>query len=222
MNDVAEQLRRDVVAHPSDDTPRRILADWWIDHGQETRGEFVLAQCDAAATPRMCPRRRVGCYCEDSACRCTHRRRADAFDVAALSDALRACGDTFDLHAMYRDVGHKSHRYLATRGDAGGVEHVIFSRGFVSSVKCSQAWWTTHGPTLFARQPLRSVAISDAEIRGVVEGITGRTLFYTTCVTFGEWSSFNAYVPTRPMALQLVSDAALRYAREVNENAAAR
>jgi uncharacterized protein (TIGR02996 family) len=35
-----------IAASPADDTPRRVLADYWIDHGDGDRGMFVQASCE--------------------------------------------------------------------------------------------------------------------------------------------------------------------------------
>jgi uncharacterized protein (TIGR02996 family) len=36
----------DILAHPEDDTPRLIYADWLTDHGQTERGEFIRIQIE--------------------------------------------------------------------------------------------------------------------------------------------------------------------------------
>jgi uncharacterized protein (TIGR02996 family) len=38
----------DILAHPEDDTPRLIYADWLTDHGQQDRGEFIRVQIERA------------------------------------------------------------------------------------------------------------------------------------------------------------------------------
>lgn len=38
----------DIVAHPEDDSPRLIFADWLEDHGEVERAEFIRVQCQAA------------------------------------------------------------------------------------------------------------------------------------------------------------------------------
>ena len=38
----------DIIAHPEDDTPRLIYADWLDDHGQSERAEFIRLQCSIA------------------------------------------------------------------------------------------------------------------------------------------------------------------------------
>ena len=38
----------DIIAHPEDDTPRLIYADWLDDHDQSERAEFIRIQCSIA------------------------------------------------------------------------------------------------------------------------------------------------------------------------------
>lgn len=45
---VADGLLADILAHPEDDTPRLILADWLDEHGEAERGEFIRVQCELA------------------------------------------------------------------------------------------------------------------------------------------------------------------------------
>jgi uncharacterized protein (TIGR02996 family) len=40
-----------VLAHPEDDTPRLICADWLEDHGDDARAQFIRAQCELAQLP---------------------------------------------------------------------------------------------------------------------------------------------------------------------------
>jgi uncharacterized protein (TIGR02996 family) len=37
-----------IVAHPDDDTPRLVYADWLDEHGQPDRAEFIRLQCELA------------------------------------------------------------------------------------------------------------------------------------------------------------------------------
>ena len=49
----------DILDHPDDDTPRRVFADWLLDHQDPVlaaRGEFIHAQCDLARLPQGSPR----------------------------------------------------------------------------------------------------------------------------------------------------------------------
>ena len=43
-----EVFLRDVIAHPDDDAPRLICADWLQDHGDPARAEFIRTQIERA------------------------------------------------------------------------------------------------------------------------------------------------------------------------------
>src|SRR5260221_508576 len=43
---VEDAFMEDIIAHPGDDTPRLIYADWLDDHGQEARAEFIRVQIE--------------------------------------------------------------------------------------------------------------------------------------------------------------------------------
>src|SRR5688572_4626752 len=40
---------QDIIAHPEDDAPRLIYADWLDEHGLPARAEFIRLQCRSAA-----------------------------------------------------------------------------------------------------------------------------------------------------------------------------
>src|SRR5579885_2592247 len=46
-----EGFLADVVAHPDDDAPRLIYADWLEEQGQPERAEFIRVQCRLAVSP---------------------------------------------------------------------------------------------------------------------------------------------------------------------------
>src|SRR5260370_26451208 len=46
-----EAFLQDIIAHPDDDAPRLIYADWLADHGQPERAEFIRVECRSAARP---------------------------------------------------------------------------------------------------------------------------------------------------------------------------
>jgi uncharacterized protein (TIGR02996 family) len=48
MSDEAALLAA-ILAHPDEDTPRLMYADWLDEHGQPERAEFIRIQCDATA-----------------------------------------------------------------------------------------------------------------------------------------------------------------------------
>ncbi len=52
----------DILESPDDDTPRRIFADWMLDHDDAViaaRGEFIHVQCDLARLPSESPQASV-------------------------------------------------------------------------------------------------------------------------------------------------------------------
>jgi uncharacterized protein (TIGR02996 family) len=53
---------QDILENPEDDTPRRIYADWMLDHDDPViaaRGEFIHIQCDLAHLPAESPQAAV-------------------------------------------------------------------------------------------------------------------------------------------------------------------
>ena len=47
MTSDGEALLRAVCAHPADDTPRLVYADWLEENGRPERAEFIRLQCEA-------------------------------------------------------------------------------------------------------------------------------------------------------------------------------
>jgi uncharacterized protein (TIGR02996 family) len=47
----------DIIAHPEDDTPRLVCADWLDEHGQPERAEFIRIQVELSKLPEGDPRR---------------------------------------------------------------------------------------------------------------------------------------------------------------------
>jgi uncharacterized protein (TIGR02996 family) len=58
MSSHEEGLLADIIDNPDDDTPRRILADYYEEHGQSERAEFIRLQLEQAALPEDDPRLR--------------------------------------------------------------------------------------------------------------------------------------------------------------------
>ncbi len=50
-------ILEDVLAHPDDDAPRLVYADWLDEHGQAERGEFIRAQVALARPDLPAPER---------------------------------------------------------------------------------------------------------------------------------------------------------------------
>ncbi len=56
-----EVFLRDVLAHPDDDAPRLIYADWLDDHAEPARAELIRVQCEHAS-PAAGPARRAALW----------------------------------------------------------------------------------------------------------------------------------------------------------------
>jgi uncharacterized protein (TIGR02996 family) len=54
MSDEAALLHA-ITAHPDDDTPRLVYADWLDEHDQPERAEFIRVECEAERTDRSSP-----------------------------------------------------------------------------------------------------------------------------------------------------------------------
>jgi uncharacterized protein (TIGR02996 family) len=91
----------DIKAHPADDTPRLMLADWLEEHGEteseRARGTVLRLGCQAAARPTWDPRRII----EETQVRLLFRRHRDDW----LGD-LPAERFTFHRGLLHFDVGH--------------------------------------------------------------------------------------------------------------------
>ena len=47
----AKSFLEDILAHPDDDTPRLIFADWLDEQGDSARAEFIRVQIERASLP---------------------------------------------------------------------------------------------------------------------------------------------------------------------------
>jgi uncharacterized protein (TIGR02996 family) len=47
----------DILAHPDDDTPRLVYADWLAEHGDPDRAAFIRTQIEAHRSPEFDRRR---------------------------------------------------------------------------------------------------------------------------------------------------------------------
>ncbi len=54
--DIPGAFLADITAHPDDDTPRLILADWLDDHGESERAEFIRLQVESSRLGENDPR----------------------------------------------------------------------------------------------------------------------------------------------------------------------
>ncbi len=126
----ADALLAAVLAHPGDDAPRHILADWWEERdgpGDAERSAFVRVQVELARRVREAGSFGM-CKPEHGPdCQCTLRR----LDGELLSANWRAWSHpsvTFCLNSTY----------MPKPTDVA----VTFRRGFVETVACKLEMWT--------------------------------------------------------------------------------
>jgi uncharacterized protein (TIGR02996 family) len=128
----ADAFLQDIIAHPADDTPRLVFADWLDDNGQPERAEFIRIQCQQSSLIAS------GYLCSyDPHCKvCVLRRRQEKL----------LTHDNFNRWIVQLPIKIVQN----------------FRRGFVSAVTLPWESWRTHGTTLVHAAPLEHVTLSDA------------------------------------------------------------
>lgn len=167
MTSDLEALIRTVIACPDDDTPRLVVADWFEEHGEGDRAEFIRVQIELA---RMSNRPKVG-----------WRFLADGTSVEAESRAVRdenpreeklrrrerellkkSYAKWFNIPGPWMPhgqspAGHASDHptvYLSS-ADNWHQSSAQVRRGWVDTVSCTIADWMAHGKSILASHPIR-------------------------------------------------------------------
>jgi uncharacterized protein (TIGR02996 family) len=141
----------DILAHPEDDTPRLIYADWLDEHGLEERAELIRVQCEIG------PRPLVHICSYSSPChRCSLLQR---------QYQLLAKGSPYHAKGFGRIPRQSRSEWVPSLRDAlpwdmGGW---IWRRGFVEAIACGCQEWLQHGPQWVGEYPLTGVRLLDRE-----------------------------------------------------------
>jgi uncharacterized protein (TIGR02996 family) len=185
----AEAWLDDIIAHPKDDAPRLMFADWLDEHGDEARAEFIRVQCGLA---QLYPAGSIPELWDDgrNAARDALRRRErgllDEHGFDWFGQLVRIArldgGRGPDRNAWhFRSLG-------------GTLGWCLFRRGFVAEIALTLADWyggpcpcwghgtdgrprpafacpacrgtghtPGHGPALVSAAPLERVTLSDRE-----------------------------------------------------------
>jgi uncharacterized protein (TIGR02996 family) len=117
----------DIAAHPDDDAPRLIFADWLDDHGQPERAQFIRAQC------KFDP----------------DRDRLDDPEINTLRDRIEQLRQPYEVAEsewLVQLGSLPAHEYLGW--------HVLWRRGFVDELEMPVQWIVRHGEQLRQRYPL--------------------------------------------------------------------
>lgn len=164
MNDDESALVRAVCADPTNDLPRLVLADWWDEHGQPDRAEFVRVQCELAATYPAYVRDGVtylgrggGPEYEtemDRHFNALRRRELDLLQHGPVGDAnwARWFGMKLPDAAVCDNLN---------RGRTPSDFRFTYGRGFVESVRLPLAAFMGVAAALFACQSVTAVTLSD-------------------------------------------------------------
>jgi uncharacterized protein (TIGR02996 family) len=142
-----------VVAHPDDDTPRLVFADWLDDHGEPDRAEFIRAQCQLATTaPDDASRASL-----EARERAHLTRHATAWTAPRLAFPGRIESTPFESLEGYRSV---------------------FRRGFVEAVQFTRLPPEALRPggefeSVFAAHPVRDITFYHLA-EGVLTALAGR------------------------------------------------
>lgn len=139
-----------IRAHPDEDTPRLVYADWLDEHGEGERAELIRVQCELA--------RLHTCECAPS---------------LFVQPGCTVCGD---VKALYRRRYHLlvnlcdqfrpsvPHSWAVDLDGDLPDDHFApgssVSRGFTELVRCSAVDWLAHGDAILAEHPVREVRLT--------------------------------------------------------------
>jgi uncharacterized protein (TIGR02996 family) len=215
----------DIIAHPADDAPRLIYADWLEDNGEEERAEFIRVQCELAARAAGVSRGHIPAgslwhpAIDDGAI--LRRERNLLFDhwprwLHQSCDPL-----AYDVGVFARDDNDFGVSLYDWQKREQGHFDCSFRRGFIAEVKLPLAAWLEHGKELVAAHPLEKVTLADRE-----PAQSSREWFWTTGTNepwqLPEpiWERLHRPLhghPSRETALDALSLACLAWARQPQE-----
>jgi uncharacterized protein (TIGR02996 family) len=152
-----------ILAHPGEDTPRLMYADWLDENGEPARAEFIRVQVAIA---------RPGCYaCQFRAevlpnsspaaaprsCRCPADKRALPGRERELLEEHRGALVPVVAGLDVEPCLNPDTRYPVEDGRATGLP----VRGLCERLRITASDWLTHADAILARHPVRRVRITD-------------------------------------------------------------
>lgn len=149
-----ESLLATVIAHPDDDAPRLVMADWLDENGDGARAEFIRVQCELERLRQECG---DGNYA------------AFGREVVERKDALRwrerELLESMQLGSSPAWTGLTSYAmYVWSEPIAGllksNAQNWRFVRGFVSAITCAWPDLETHASAIIAATPLRDAHLT--------------------------------------------------------------
>lgn len=159
-----DALLATILAHPDDDLPRLVFADFLEESGDAERAEFIRVQCELARM-EPCLLTSVDEGFGPAPCRCgwhgldRRQRELTAADIGRGRLIGRLPGGLVPKLPGYRSPD----RYATAR------------RGFVEAVQIPWAWWLAHADAILAAQPVCTVRLTDwPDLNRVTPGARGR------------------------------------------------
>ncbi len=168
MIDLPPLLLADIIAHRDDDGIRLIAADWWEDHGESERAEYIRVQCEIARIEAE-----VGPVKHDHTYKppTSPPLPGPRCPASRLDKVLRPLRDrerplkwkciTFLAPFMWDQPGTSwtvVYKWLPDHVNVN-TRYVGFRRGFVEDVALSAENWIRHAEALCASVPLRNVRL---------------------------------------------------------------
>jgi uncharacterized protein (TIGR02996 family) len=157
-----DALVQSVLANPTDDLPRLVLADWLDEHGQPERAEFIRVQCELTREYPQHAKR------PDLAAEEWHRGDAEA---AGDCSGCRLLAREKELWSRMRSIDLSGLGPIAGPlwATALGVLHnpwalaplAVVRRGFVDEVFVPIRVFVAQAGRLFAAHPVRAVRLTD-------------------------------------------------------------
>lgn len=175
-------LLKAIKAHPDEDTPRLMYADWLQERGQDDRAEFIRLQCELARTPRWAGECDVCGATPDDEGSLNHGRGCYVLDAdGGGSEAADENPDWPALRRRERELwGYRPTRggildavkdtlpdgwaaILGTDPRYGLTDEypwAVVRRGFVEAVRCDWPAWRDHGDAVLAAHPVRELTLT--------------------------------------------------------------
>jgi uncharacterized protein (TIGR02996 family) len=181
-----------ILAHPGDDGPRLVAADWWDEQGAAERAEFVRVQCELARLPHYgtCLTTCAPPDFEGCPNRAQRRRERELYRGEWDAEAIPAEWVTAD------------ESYPA----------FVYHRGFAEEIACPAADFLAHAGAIRAACPLRRArltgwadVIEACHVGGEqamrIKGRSGTTPFYDGPLPSSEEHRRGARFPAREPVL---------------------
>jgi uncharacterized protein (TIGR02996 family) len=171
---------QEIIAHPEDDAPRLVYADWLDDRGEADRAELIRLQIEVARIERANPR----------------GPRMSQVEVQGRrwAVALHLCGDSHEWSddARARPLRDRAWDLVRQHCEAWGApfrnraSSHSYRRGLVEEVSAPARKLLTNAATWFRLAPFRALAISNAG------GLLGRVTAMPELARLSELRLFRA------------------------------